>query len=71
VYGHKCIIVKLNNFVFKYFIEESQKRFDSYQIFFDNDEKFNRIDESKRIDKNRFNSTDYGLEGSFKKLELD
>jgi len=61
------------NFVFKYFLEESQKRFESYQIFFDNDEKFNRIDESKRIDKiNRFNSTtNYGLEGSFKKLELD
>ncbi|KAL4149899.1 hypothetical protein QTP88_003750 [Uroleucon formosanum] len=52
--------------------EESQKRFKSYQIFFDNDEKFNRIDESKRIDKNnRFISTNYGLEGSFKKLELD
>lgn len=66
------IIVQLINFVFKYFIEESQKRFESYQIFFDNDEKFNRIDESKRIDKNnRFNSTNYGLDGSFKKLELD
>uniref|UniRef100_A0A2H8TQN3 Alpha-tocopherol transfer protein n=2 Tax=Melanaphis sacchari TaxID=742174 RepID=A0A2H8TQN3_9HEMI len=52
--------------------EESLERFKTYESFFEDDEKFNRVDENKRIDKNnQCNSLDYGLEGSFKKLELD
>ncbi|XP_015370333.1 PREDICTED: uncharacterized protein LOC107166259 [Diuraphis noxia] len=51
---------------------ETESNFEVYKIFFENDDKFNHVDENKRIDKdNRFNSTSYGLEGSFKKLELD
>ncbi|XP_060842121.1 uncharacterized protein LOC132922564 [Rhopalosiphum padi] len=51
--------------------DKSLERFKTYGSFFEDDEKFNRVDENKRIDKNnRFNSS-HGLEGSFKKLELD
>jgi len=72
VFGHKYKKVSTNNrFFFKYFIDKSLERFKTYGSFFEDDEKFNRVDENKRIDKNnRFNSS-HGLEGSFKKLELD
>lgn len=49
---------------------ESQKHFKTYEKLLE-DDKLNHVDENKRIDKKRFNSSNYGLEGSFKKLELD
>lgn len=58
-------------FCFVLFIDESQKLFKTYEKFFEDDDKFSLVDENKRIDKSRFNSSNYGLEGSFKKIEFD
>lgn len=60
--------IKTNLYIF---IDETQKHFKTYKKMFEDDEKFNCVDEDKRIDKNRYKSSDYGLEGTFKKLELD
>ncbi|VVC39262.1 CRAL/TRIO, N-terminal domain,CRAL-TRIO lipid binding domain [Cinara cedri] len=51
--------------------DEAKQLLKSYEKFFEDDDEFNRVDENKRIDKNRFNSSSYGLEGSFKKIEFD
>lgn len=53
------------------FIDEVKQLLKSYEKYFEDDDEFNRVDESKRIDKMRFNSLNYGFEGSFKKIELD
>lgn len=78
IYYFICCIIftryygeKLTWGFFRLFTEESQKLFKAYEKFFTDDELYNRVDENKRIDKSRFNTSDYGLEGSFKKLDLD
>ncbi|XP_050435985.1 uncharacterized protein LOC126842841 [Adelges cooleyi] len=42
-----------------------------YEKWFEFDDKFGRVDETKRTEKYQYKSDDYGLEGSFKKLEFD
>lgn len=59
-------------FLFFFFIvDDANKLLKSYEKFFEDDEKFNRVDESKRINMKQFNSSNCGLDGSFKKIELD
>ncbi|XP_050535190.1 retinaldehyde-binding protein 1-like [Daktulosphaira vitifoliae] len=51
--------------------EQTSETLQKYEKWFENDNKYGRVDETKRIDKNQYDSDEYGIEGSFKKLEFD
>lgn len=52
---------------------ETRKLFADHEAWFQEDETKQRVNESKRIGKNKSSiiANDTGLEGSFKKIEID
>lgn len=47
------------------------KKLNDFREWFLEDEKINRVNESLRITKNKYSNDLFGVEGSFRKLDID